>query len=80
MTLDELKARRELIATIAGRHGALLSPRLRRTRPGPPKEIIGMRNILVHEYFRVDAEIVWSAVETAGTRVRAILVELETRG
>lgn len=27
------------------------------------KQIIGMRNILVHGYFEIDPEIVWSAVE-----------------
>lgn len=29
----------------------------------PWKEIIGMRNILVHGYFEIDPEIVWTTVE-----------------
>jgi len=29
----------------------------------PWSAIIGMRNILVHEYFAIDMEIVWSVVE-----------------
>jgi uncharacterized protein with HEPN domain len=29
----------------------------------PWKQIIGMRNILVHHYFDIDTEIVWSVVE-----------------
>jgi uncharacterized protein with HEPN domain len=29
----------------------------------PWSEIIGMRNILVHHYFEIDSEMVWSVVE-----------------
>ena len=40
-----------------------------------------MRNILVHEYFRIDTEAVWAAVEShlppLETQIRAILAELE---
>ncbi len=47
----------------------------------PWKQIIGMRNILVHEYFRIDPETVWTAVEIQlpprEERVRAIVAELE---
>lgn len=41
-----------------------LSDEFRASHAGVPwSDIIGMRNILVHQYFRVDLEIVWSAVE-----------------
>ena len=60
---------------------ARLSPRLRKQRRAPWKEIIGMRNILVHEYFRIDQETVWTAVElhlpSLERQVREILAELE---
>jgi uncharacterized protein with HEPN domain len=60
---------------------ARLSPKLRRQREAPWKPIIGMRNILVHEYFRIDPETVWTAVEVhlspLEERVRAMLAEIE---
>jgi uncharacterized protein with HEPN domain len=64
-----------------GEATARLSPKLRRHRQAPWKQIIGMRNILVHEYFRIDPETVWTAVEIhvpqLEKRVQAILAELE---
>ena len=41
-----------------------LSPTLKANHPEIPwSRIIGMRNILVHDYFAIDAEAVWQAVE-----------------
>jgi uncharacterized protein with HEPN domain len=60
---------------------ARLSPSIRRRRSVPWNQIIGMRNILVHEYFRIDPETVWTAVEhhlpPLEIRVRTVLAELE---
>lgn len=46
-------------------------------------QIIGMRNVLVHAYFGIDADEVWSAVERnvpdLRQKISAILAELDKR-
>lgn len=49
---------------ILGEAARSLSPALREQHPEVPwAKIIGMRNVLVHDYFGMDVDIVWSAVE-----------------
>jgi len=48
---------------ILGEAAARLSNEFRDRHPDIPWfKIIGMRNILVHDYFHIDPEAVWSAV------------------
>lgn len=49
---------------IIGEASRALSQDIREQHPNVPwSQIIGMRNILTHNYFEIDLEIVWSAVE-----------------
>ncbi len=49
---------------IIGEAARELSPSVRSAHPGTPwPAIIGMRNRLVHGYYKVDPEIVWGTVE-----------------
>jgi uncharacterized protein with HEPN domain len=49
---------------IIGEAAYALPKELRDQRPDIPwTEIIGMRHILVHDYFVIDIDIVWDAVE-----------------
>ncbi len=49
---------------IIGEAVRAIDPAVRRGYPSIPwREIAGMRNILVHDYFRINHEIVWETVE-----------------
>lgn len=66
---------------IIGEAAGDLSADLRSRHPEIPwRQIIGMRNLVSHEYFRVDLEVVWLVVERDLPKlkltVEAILQEL----
>lgn len=49
---------------ILGEAARAISKALQAEHPAVPwSEIVGMRNLLVHEYFGIDAERVWATVE-----------------
>jgi len=49
---------------IIGEAARALSPSFMQQHAGVPwSQIIGMRNVLVHNYFGIDVAIVWSVVE-----------------
>jgi len=50
--------------TIIGEAAGRVTGATRNTYPGVPwPDLVGMRNRIVHEYFRVDLDIVWATVE-----------------
>ena len=50
---------------IIGEAVRAIDPAVRQQHPSVPwRQITGMRNILVHDYFRINDRIVWETVET----------------
>lgn len=69
---------------ITGEASNALSPELWARHPKVPwRQIIGMRHILVHNYFEVDLDIVWATLERdlppLKRTVEAILAELDAQ-
>jgi len=62
---------------IIGEAARKISPEFQATHPEIPwSVIIGMRNRLVHEYFRIIRERVWQVVETDVPKLIALLEPL----
>jgi uncharacterized protein with HEPN domain len=66
---------------IIGEAAAGLDPSVKAGSSAPWAGIIGMRNILVHQYFGIDRDAVWSVVERdldpLEAEVRRLLGQLE---
>ena len=66
--------------TVIGEAAGALSEETRRRLPSlPPQQARGQRNLLVHEYWRVDPDIVWATVTVAlpplAAEIRSLLAE-----
>ena len=62
---------------IVGEAARQVSSETRQQYPAIPwRDIIGMRNLLVHEYFRIDHDIVW---QTVTVELPALVHALEER-
>jgi len=54
-----------------------LDPELRKRYPDIPwDDMAGMRDVLIHEYFAVDLEVVWDTIQNRFPRVRPQLRDL----
>lgn len=65
-----------------GEAATALSPELKASYPDVLwPQIIGLRNLLVHEYFRIDIQVLWDIASndlpTLKTQIQTILPDLE---
>ena len=64
---------------IIGEASNNLDAEFQRTHPVVDwREIISMRNVLVHEYFGVDLEIVWDAIQNDLPRLKELLNKIKS--
>jgi uncharacterized protein with HEPN domain len=62
---------------IIGEAARTMPQEVRESAPNVPwSEMIGMRHILVHGYFRIDTEIVWDVIERDLPRLKQSLRQL----
>jgi uncharacterized protein with HEPN domain len=62
---------------VLGEAGAKLSADLRGRHPEVPwPKILGMRHVLVHDYFRINYDIVWDVVEAELPALKSQLVPI----
>lgn len=65
---------------IIGEAARALPEPLRASAPEVPwSKVIGMRNVLVHDYFGIDTEIVWEAASRELPRLRTAIESLLRR-
>jgi uncharacterized protein with HEPN domain len=65
---------------ILGEAARLLPDDIRKLAPEVPwSKMIGMRHILVHDYFRTDTDIVWQVVENELPPLKRALLDLLSR-
>jgi uncharacterized protein with HEPN domain len=63
---------------VLGEAARARSPELRERYPDVPwREVIGQRNLVVHEYHRLDVDVLWSTAREAVPRLQQQLDAIE---
>ena len=83
VALDEFEANPEKLFAvvkaleITGEAVKKIPDSIRSQHPQIPwKDIAGMRDVLVHQYWRIDSKVVWSTVQTGIPLLKAVISEL----
>lgn len=65
---------------VAGEAAKKIPPEIRNLMPGVPRRnIAGFRDYLAHEYFGLDADIVWNVIREEIPRLRAGIEDFQRR-
>jgi uncharacterized protein with HEPN domain len=74
---DVLAAALERFVEVIGEAAGRLSPETRESSPQVPwQEIIALRNRLIHGYFAVDRDILWTIIEDDVPKLIGLLEEM----
>ena len=73
---DDLQLAIVYLIQVVGEAANRLTQEQRKSHPAIPwREITGMRHVVVHDYFRVDLDVVW---DTANNSIPALVAALES--
>ncbi len=75
---EDLQLALVYLIQVVGEAASRLTQEQRDAHPGIPwRDIIGMRHVIVHDYFRIDLDVVW---DTARNDIPRLVAALEAMG
>ena len=70
----------ERVLELLGECSRRISPKTRQAHPAIPwQDIIGMRNIIAHEYGKIDLDEIWKTVQSDAPKLLSALEEIVAR-